>query len=237
MQAVILAGGLGTRMRPFTETAPKCLLPVRGRPFIDYQLELLKAGGVREIVLCLGYLGEMVESYLGDGGSRGMKIVYSWDSADSGGTAGALKHAEPLLDKTFFLTWGDSYVRVDHAAMFAAHCAGAPEVVATMGVFCNQNAYDSSNVQVGANKVVRYVKGAARLQLTHIDAGISVFERSALQDIPEKQNIALDQFFSSWAASGRLGAYPVAQRFYEVGSQTGLEDFEKFVADDEDRLA
>ncbi len=73
MQAVILAGGLGTRMRPFTEKAPKCLLPVQGRPFIDYQLDLLKAGGVREIVLCLGYLGEMVESYLGDGANRGMQ--------------------------------------------------------------------------------------------------------------------------------------------------------------------
>jgi NDP-sugar pyrophosphorylase family protein len=237
MQAVILAGGLGTRMRPFTETAPKCLLPVHGRPFIDYQLELLKAGGVREIVLCVGYMGEMVQAHLGDGGSLGMHIAYSWDSPDSGGTAGALKQAEPMLDETFFLTWGDSYVRVDHAAMFAAHRVGAPEVVATMGVFCNQNAYDSSNVQVGGSKVVRYVKGAAHLQLTHIDAGISVFERSALQDIPEKQNLALDQFFSSWAASGRLGAYPVAQRFYEVGSQTGSEDFEKFVADGEGPLA
>jgi MurNAc alpha-1-phosphate uridylyltransferase len=230
MQAVILAGGLGTRMRPFTEKMPKCLLPVCGRPFIDYQLDLLKAGGVREIVLCVGYLGEMVQSHLGDSGSRGLRIEYSWDSPECGGTAGALKHAEPLLDTTFFLTWGDSYVRVDHAAMFAAHRASTPEVAATMGVFCNQNAYDSSNVQIGGNKVVRYVKGAPNSQLTHIDAGISVFERSALQEIPSHQNVALDQFFSSWAASGRLGAFSVPHRFYETGSWAGLADFEKFIA-------
>ena len=231
MQAVILAGGLGTRMRPFTEKMPKCLLPIGGRPFIDYQLELLKSGGVREIVLCLGYLGEMVQSHLGDGASRGLRIEYSWDSPESGGTGGALRHAEPLLDETFFLTWGDSYVRVDHAAMFAAHRASTAEVVATMGVFCNQNAYDSSNVQIGGNKVVRYVKGAPNSQFTHIDAGISVFERSALQEIPSRQNVALDQFFSSWAASGRLGAFSVPQRFYETGSWAGLSDFEKFIAD------
>lgn len=237
MQAVILAGGLGTRMRPFTEKAPKCLLPVRGRPFIDYQLELLKAGGVREIVLCIGYLGEMVESHLKDGTSRGMRIEYSWDSPESGGTAGALKHAEPLLHPTFFLTWGDSYVRVDHTAMFAAHCASQPGVAVTMGVYCNQDAYDSSNVQIEETKVVRYVKGAPNLQLTYIDAGISVFERSALGEIPSHQNIALDQFFSSWAASGQLGAYTLSQRFYEVGSQAGLSDFEKFIGESGDSPA
>ncbi len=231
MQAVILAGGLGTRMRPFTEKMPKCLLLIQGRPFIDYQLDLLKAGSVRKVVLCVGYLGEMVQSHLGDGASRGLHIEYSWDSPESGGTAGALKHAEPLLDTTFFLTWGDSYVRVDHAAMFAAHRASTPEVVATMGVFCNQNAYDCSNVEIVGKKVVRYVKGAPNSEFTHIDAGISVFERSALQEIPLHQNVALDQFFSSWAATGRLGAFLVRQRFYETGSWAGSSDFEKFIAD------
>lgn len=237
MQAVILAGGLGTRMRPFTEKTPKCLLPVNGHPFIDYQLELLKAGGVREVVLCLGHLGEMVQTHLRDGSSRGLHIKYSWDSADSGGTAGALKRAQPLLDTTFFLTWGDSYVRVDHAAMFAAHRASIPTVVATMGVFCNQNAYDSSNVQIGGNKVVRYEKGHPHLHFTHIDSGISVFERSALEEIPPHRRVALDQFFSSWAASGGLGAYPVTQRFYEVGSWAGLSDFERFISNGGDAPA
>ena len=234
MQAVILAGGLGTRMRPFTETMPKCLLPIHGRPFIDYQLDLLKADGVHRIVLCLGYRGEMVQSHLKQAASLDLHIEYSWDSPESGGTAGALKHAEPLLDTTFFLTWGDSYVRVDHAAMFAAHRASTPGVVATMGVYCNENAYDSSNVQIEGQKVVRYVKGVPELQLTHIDAGISVFERSALTEIPSKPSLALDQFLSGWAASGRLGAYSVAERFYEAGSWSGLSDFEKFIANNGD---
>lgn len=229
MQVVILAGGLATRMRPFTEQAPKCLLPVHGRPFIDYQLDLLRAGGVQEVVLCLGHLGEMVKAHLENSQSRGLRIKYSWDAPDSGGTAGALKNAEPLLDKTFFLTWGDSYVRVDHASMFAAHRASAPEVVATMGVFCNRNAYDTSNVEIKGNKVVRYAKGALDSHLTHIDAGITLFERRALQEIPANQNADLDSFFSGWAASGRLGAYAVRERFYETGSWVGLSDFERFI--------
>jgi N-acetyl-alpha-D-muramate 1-phosphate uridylyltransferase len=230
MQAVILAGGLGTRMRPYTERAPKCLLPVHDRPFIDYQLDLLKAGGVREIVLCLGYLGEMVQAHVGDGSNRNMHITYSWDSDSSGGTAGALKHAESLLDETFFLTWGDSYVRVNHAEMFAVHRANASQPVVTMGVFRNENAYDSSNVEIEGDKVIRYVKGAPQLRLNYIDAGISVFDRRALEEIPSGQNAALDSFFSSWAERGQVGAYVVSERFYETGSWTGLAAFEKFIA-------
>jgi len=229
MQAVILAGGLGTRMRPFTETVPKCLIPVNGRAFVDLQLDLLKTGGVRDIVLCLGYLGEMVQLHLGDGSDRGMHIEYAWDAPDCGGTAGALKHAEPLLADNFFLTWGDSYVRVDYAAMMAAHRAGAPQVIATMGVFRNQNAWDSSNVEIAENKVVRYVKNAPELRLQYIDAGISVFQKSALQEIPPGQNVALEPYFATWAGKGSLGAYEIADRFYEVGSWTGLADFEKFI--------
>ncbi len=231
MQAVILAGGLGTRMHPFTEKMPKCLIPIHGRPFVDYQLDLLKTGGVENVVLCLGFLGEMVEAHLGDGASRGIRIVYSWDSPESSGTAGALKNAEALLETTFFLTWGDSYVRVDHPAMFAAHRARSSELAATMGVFFNQNAYDSSNVEMAGEKVVRYAKGPPQLRLNYIDAGISIFERTALKDIPRQQNIGLDAFFSSWASDGRLGAYEVADRFYEVGSWAGLSDFEKFIAE------
>ncbi len=222
-------------MRPFTATMPKCLLPIQGKPFIDYQLDLLKTGGIRKIVLCIGYLGEMVRAHLPDGANRGLHIEYAWDSVDSGGTAGALKNAETLLDPTFFLTWGDSYVRVDHSAMFAAHCAGG--VIATMGVHRNQNAYDSSNVEIRGNKVVRYAKGSPELGFEHIDAGLSVLERTALDEIPSKQDLALDPFFSSWAASGRLGAYPVEQRFYETGSWTGLRDFEKFIANGVDSPA
>jgi NDP-sugar pyrophosphorylase family protein len=237
MQAVILAGGLGTRMRPYTEKAPKCLLPVHGRPFVDYQLELLKSGGVREVVLCLGYLGEMVQSHLGDGASRGLSIQYSWDAANCGGTAGALKQAEPLLDNAFFVTWGDSYVRVDHAAMMEAHRRSAPGIAGTMSVYRNENAYDSSNVQIEGNKVRLYGKGLSHLHLTYIDAGISVFEKSALKEIPSDRDSALDPFFTAWAASGRLGAYVLAQRFYEVGSWGGLAEFEQFIANGGDAKA
>ena len=101
----------------------------------------------------------MVQAHVGDGSNRNMHITYSWDSDSSGGTAGALKHAESLLDETFFLTWGDSYVRVNHAEMFAVHRANASQPVVTMGVFRNENAYDSSNVEIEGDKVIRYKKG------------------------------------------------------------------------------
>lgn len=229
MQVVVLAGGFGRRMRPFTDRAPKYLLPVCGRVFADYQLELLRRGGVSRIVLCLGYLGEMVIDYLGDGRNRGLQIEYSWDSRDGSGTAGALKCAESLLDETFFVTWGDSYVRVDHKLMMAAHRRTTPRALATMGVFHNKNLYDSSNVHTADNKVRVYAKNSPHLGLTEIDVGISVFDRRALTAIPPAQSLALDGLFSEWAGKGLLGAFPVTNRFYEVGSWAGLSDFEEFV--------
>jgi NDP-sugar pyrophosphorylase family protein len=163
-----------------------------------------------------------------------LRIEYAMDSPTSSGTAGALKNAVGLLDNTFFLTWGDSYVRVNYAAMLAFHRERVPNVVATMGVFFNQNAYDSSNVRVVADRVAHYEKGAPQLQLTHIDAGISVFERTVLDEIPHAKNLALDGFFAAWANRGQLGAYAINERFYETGSQAGLADFEQFISHRED---
>lgn len=228
MQAVILAGGLGTRMRPYTDRAPKSLLPVNGRPFIDYQLDLLKAGGVTDVVLCVGYLGEQIETHLGDGQERGLHIRYSRERDHLLGTAGSLKHAEPLLASTFIITWGDSYVRVDYRALFESHVRN-PKVKATMCVFHNRGLYDASNVHFAHNEVVRYAKGSHDPALTHIDAGVSVLNKTVLDDIPANTLANLDDLFALYAKAGQLAGYLLYERFYEIGSKSGYREFEEFI--------
>jgi len=105
---VILAGGLATRLRPLTEKIPKALVEVAGRPFLEHQLDLLKQNSIAEVILCLGYLGEMIEQRYGDGEAFGVRIRYSFDGPILLGTGGAIKRASALLLDAFFVLYGDS---------------------------------------------------------------------------------------------------------------------------------
>jgi NDP-sugar pyrophosphorylase family protein len=118
MQAVILAGGLGTRLRPLTAKRPKAMVSIAGRPFLEYQIGLLRDAGIDDIVLCVGYLAEQIIDYFGDGSSFGVRLRYSVERERLLGTAGAVKQAEPLLTDIFFLTYGDSYLRLDYRAVW-----------------------------------------------------------------------------------------------------------------------
>ena len=103
LPVAILAGGLATRLHPITQTIPKSLVDVAGIPFIVRQLDYLGQQGIKDVVLCLGYLGEQVKAVVGDGSSFGMNVTYSWDGPKLMGTGGALKQALPLLGEQFFV--------------------------------------------------------------------------------------------------------------------------------------
>ena len=123
----ILAGGLATRLRPITEKIPKSLVPVADRPFLAHQLELLYTQGIRRAVLCIGYLGEMIQK---DFGSEkfGVKLEYSFDGPKLLGTGGAIKRALPMLGEEFFVLYGDSYLPIDYAAIADFFIAAASRV-------------------------------------------------------------------------------------------------------------
>src|SRR4051794_4872944 len=117
LPVAILAGGLATRLRPLTETIPKSLVEVAGEPFLAHQLRLLHSHGIRRATLCVGYLGEMVREFAGDGARFGMEVTYSFDGPELRGTAGAVRQALPLLGPAFFVLYGDSYLPCDYAAV------------------------------------------------------------------------------------------------------------------------
>ena len=109
----VLAGGLSTRMNQLTEKVPKSMLEIKGRPFIDYQLKWLKKSGITNIVLCVSHLGQKILEYVKDGSSYGLQVNYAWDGKKLLGTGGAVKNALPLLGKTFYVLYGDSFLSID----------------------------------------------------------------------------------------------------------------------------
>src|SRR5260221_8756823 len=146
MQCVILAGGLATRMRPLTDAQPKALLPVAGRPFIDHELEWLARHAVTDVVLSIGYRGEMLRAHVGAGARHGLRVAYVDEGANLRGTAGALRlaHARGVLEEAFLVTYGDSFLPVDFGAVWAAFRGAARP--ALMTVFRNEGRWDTSNV-------------------------------------------------------------------------------------------
>jgi NDP-sugar pyrophosphorylase family protein len=228
-QAVILAGGLGTRMLPRTERVPKLLLPVAGRPFAAWLLDRLAAAGFDEALLCIAHLGEMIRDELGSGEAHGIAVRYADEGPVLLGTAGALRRALPDLAPTFLVTYGDSYLPFDYAAPLAdldAH----PAAMGTMAVFKNDDRWDRSNTQIEGDRVVRYAKRARDAApdpaVDHIDYGAMALRREVIAALPAETSIGLDAVQGDLAARGLLRAFPAPRRFFEIGSPAGLADLE-----------
>ncbi len=230
----ILAGGLATRLRPLTERVPKALLDVCGKPFIERQLELLKSRGVERVVLCLGFLGEMVRDRVGDGGRWGLAIDYSFDGDKLLGTGGSLRRALPLLGDAFMVMYGDSYLDCDYAAVEQAFLASGR--IGLMTVLENDNRWDRSNILYRQDRILSYDKRNPTDEMRHIDYGLGAlsakaFDRYVADDGP----IDLALIYQGLLASGELAGFEVTKRFYEIGSHEGLEETRRFFADNKER--
>jgi NDP-sugar pyrophosphorylase family protein len=224
LPVAILAGGLATRLRPITEKIPKGLVQIAGEPFLAHQLRLLHSRGLRRAVLCVGYLGEMIQREFGDGSAFGIDLAYSFDGPTLLGTGGALRQALPLLGDAFFTLYGDSYLPIDYAAAAAAfHASGQPGL---MTVFRNEGAWDTSNVEFVDGRIVRYDKRDRTPAMRHIDYGLGAFRASVFTERPAGEPFDLADVQRGLVAKGALAGHEVFQRFYENGSHAGLAELE-----------
>lgn len=231
MQMVILAGGLATRLRPLTNKIPKSMVLFRGKPFLLYQIELLKRNLIQDIVLCTGYLSEQIEEYFGDGRQFGVNIRHSREGERLLGTAGALKNAQALLDDQFFVMYGDSYLPLDYAVI-ADHFLQSDKQ-ALMVVYKNRDRYEPSNVVVRGGLVQAYDKRRKMPDMIYIDEGLSAFRRTVLELIPAGQFVSLQEVFTKLMERRELSAYETNQRFYTIGTIEALEEFRQLVASGE----
>ena len=223
----ILTGGLATRLRPLTETIPKALLEVAGEPFLAHQLRLMVRNGIRHAVLCTGYLGEQIRDFAGDGSRFGLRLDYSSDGPALLGTAGAIRQALPLLDQSFFVVYGDSYLPCDWQK--AGRTFQDSGRLALMTVFRNEDLWDASNVEFGNGTILAYDKKARTARMHHIDYGLGAFRRAAFDQIPAGVPFDLAVLYQQLLAKQQLTGFEVHQRFYEIGSLAGLNELAAFL--------
>lgn len=222
LPVAILAGGLATRLRPLTDERPKSLVDVAGRPFAEHQLELLHRQGFDDIVMCVGHLGEQIERSLGDGSRFGMRLRYVDDGPALVGTGGALRRALPYLGNAFLVLYGDSYLECDYRAIAAAFLKS--QRLGLMTVFRNDGQWERSNVHFANGNIQAYDKTAAASEFRHVDYGLGALRAEALTGYPENTKLDLARVYRDLVSEGQLAAYEVAERFYEIGSFSGLEE-------------
>lgn len=226
--AAILAGGLATRLRPVTETIPKALIEIAGEPFLAHQLRLLAAAGIPRVVLCVGYLGEMVRDFAADGRRFGLEVEYAFDGPKLLGTAGALRRALPLLGDRFFVIYGDSYLPCDYAGVGAQFAASGK--LGLMTVFRNAGQYDTSNVEFADGRIVAYDKRHRTPAMQHIDYGLGAFRAEAFADIPADEPADLAALYQDLLRRGQLAAVEIPTRFYEIGSFEGIRELGEYLS-------
>jgi N-acetyl-alpha-D-muramate 1-phosphate uridylyltransferase len=220
----ILAGGLATRLRPATEKIPKALITVASQPFLAHQLRLLQSAGIRKVVLCVGYRGEMIEEEFGDGSSRGVELTYSFDGPELLGTGGALKKALPLLSERFFVLYGDSYLPIDYAAPARAFVASRK--LGLMTVFRNEGRWDTSNVWFADGAIKSYDKKRVTSEMKYIDYGLGLLRSDALLSWPDDKAFDLAEVYGDLITGNELAGYEVDRRFYEIGSAEGIAELD-----------
>jgi NDP-sugar pyrophosphorylase family protein len=221
----ILAGGLGSRLGERVRGIPKPLIEVAGEPFLLHQLRLLAAQGAHEIVLCVGYLGEMIERRIGTE-RFGLRISYSFDAPELDGTLGAIIRARPLLGERFLVLYGDTYLRMDYAAAVDGWLeSGLP---AMMTVLRNEGRWDASNAVYAHGLVLAYDKRTPGLEMRWIDYGLGGLDQIALDLAPSDTHDVAD-FYSQLASQGMLYGYEASERFYEIGTPETLAETDAFI--------
>jgi N-acetyl-alpha-D-muramate 1-phosphate uridylyltransferase len=221
LPVAILAGGLATRLRPITESIPKAIVDVAGKPFIIRQLEYLRHQGVKRAVLCTGYLGDQIQSVVGDGTEFGIEVQYSQDWPALMGTGGALKQALPFLEPEFMILYGDSYLPIDFAAVENTFMKSGK--VALMTILRNEGKGDKSNVLFRDGKIIEYNKSLPRAEMKYIDYGLGIMQSEVIAEQPAGP-FDLADVYHTLSTMGQLAAYEVNERFYEIGSPQGLAE-------------
>jgi NDP-sugar pyrophosphorylase family protein len=229
MQVVILAGGMAKRLRPLTNNIPKALIDIDGVPFIDWQLQLLSRNGITQVVVCVSYKSDLIQSHVGDGSQFGLDVIYSTEKDQPMGTGGAIKNAINNLNENFMVIYGDSYLDVNYLELAEAYVSLRKPSMMT--VFKNEGAYDQSNVKFESGRIYEYSKNKNNADFEHIDYGLSFFEKKIFDSDKYGHIFDLSLVFNELIKNVDLAGYEVYNRFYEIGSFSGIQEFTKFITE------
>jgi len=228
LPVAILAGGLATRLRPITQKIPKALIEIAGKPFIFHQLQYLRKEGIKKVVLCLGYLCEMIQEEVGDGSKFDLDITYSYDGDFLLGTGGSIKKALPLLDENFYVLYGDSFLPIHFSPVEESFLNSKKP--ALMTVILNENKWDKSNVIFKDGIVLEYNKKEPKSEMKFIDYGLGILSKSLFDKYEEKVVFDLADLYHLLSIKSQLAGFEVNERFYEIGSHQGIKETELYLS-------
>jgi mannose-1-phosphate guanylyltransferase len=190
--AIILAGGIGSRLRPLTDNTPKPLLPIQGRSILEYNIELVKKYGVKKVVLAVGHLAENIKTYFDSHPVPEVKIVYSIEEVPRG-TAGAVKLAEKYFSKTFIMMNGDELKDVDVKKVLETHKKN--HALATIALTRVTDVSQFGVVELDGEKIVRFVEKPSKADAPSdlINSGFYILEPSVLKLIPAGESVSMEK--------------------------------------------
>ncbi|MBS1517373.1 MAG: NTP transferase domain-containing protein [Bacteroidetes bacterium] len=225
---VLLAGGLATRLKPVTESIPKSMIDVSGKPFIQHQLELIRDRGIGKVVICAGAMGDQIEKYTRENSFGGLEILFSYDGYKLLGTGGALRKALGRLDDKFFVMYGDSYLDTDFNVINKYFLSQKKNGLMT--VFRNEGRWDSSNIEFEDGIILDYDKKEKNENMKYIDYGLGILTRKVFEDFNDREVFDLEEVYKALLKKNDLAGYEVSERFYEIGSFKGLDETRKLLS-------
>ena len=233
-QAVILAGGRGTRMQPLTDTMPKPMIPFHGKPFMGHVVDMLREQGIERVLLLLGYKAEVIQEHFGDGSSYGVEVDYNVTGADDL-TASRVRLVDDRLDETFLLLYCDNYWPLQMDRHMAAYEAGGRACLVT--VYTNKDGYTRNSVKVEGDRLAVFDKSRRTPDLQGVEISYALLHRDTVLDLlpqrdelPERDELFEVAVYPELARRGDLTALVTDHRYYSVGSLERLPLTERFFA-------
>lgn len=226
-QAVILAGGLGTRLKPFTDTNPKPMYPFYGKPFIEYLVMQVKDFGINEILILLGYLPEKVMDYLGDGSNFGVHIEYDITPVEYE-TGSRMRHAKDKIADEFLLMYCDNYCPIDYKRLAREYRQNDASIQIT--AYSNRDGYTKNNLRLSdVGRVDVYDKKRVSENLAGVDIGYAIVNKDVFSYIPEENCNFEAVIYPTLVEQGKLFATLAEHRYYSVGSYERIDLTKEFL--------
>jgi len=226
MQIVVLCAGKATRLYPLTKKIPKSMIRVCGKPFLEHQIELFRKNKIFDVVLCIGFLGEQIEEYFGDGKSFGVSIKYSREKEpiDTGTT---LKNAKKLLNDEFFVIYGDSYLLNDYQEAY--NYFKKFNKLGLMTIYKNYEKLEANTVIAEGNFIKKFDKeNPNQPGMIYTEFGLNIFKKKVLDSV-RKKAFPIGDYFKKLIEKKELLAFETPKRFYEIGSPNSLKETSDFI--------
>jgi len=240
LQAVLIVGGLGTRLLPVTKEIPKPMIEICGKPFLEYKINQIKSQGIEEFVLCTGYLGKMIEEYFENGSKFGVNIQYSREEEPLG-TAGAIKNAEPLINTNPFIVMnGDTYDNIQLRNLIDFHYGH--EFAVTMAITKATNPKEQELVEAYNQVITKFYKRGTLEHKSFLkenlnaktNAGTYVFDKVVFKILkylkallsPRKEKMSLEQDFFPYGIEA-IGAYEYRGYMKDLANFQFCEEFRR----------